>query len=296
MHQLDGGMVFGEKALFDGKRTSTVQAETYCNIYVLDVADFHEVADHFPGIRECVRLIAQHKIDLYIEASNVRSKEKQLERIKTIGRDIKRAASMRFSNRYLPVNALGTVEVNSQESNNNVDIMNNKKGVIVSTSPQSAMLVSTLDLGSNRVMSSTRSLMTTRGGSDNSSKLDIMNYNVDATSGKLSTGSNNGSNEHNIFSPYSRSNSDNTFIKKLSSWSLPSRFTSFGSFSSTTTTNNDMSTSNNMYNVNNGYHDNAVTPRIYRRSLHDRFRSRQAWLMVVRNIECLCHYIGPIHI
>ena len=88
-------MYFGERALLDTekerKRSSTVKAETYCNLYWLHVDDFNEIVGYFPGVKEMVKTVAQRKIDMDKAREDALRKEKAMKEKANFLKDIKAA-------------------------------------------------------------------------------------------------------------------------------------------------------------------------------------------------------------
>ena len=62
--QLSEGSYFGEICLLAKvRRTATIKAETFCNMYSLDQADFSQVLNEFPQMRETMETVARERLD-----------------------------------------------------------------------------------------------------------------------------------------------------------------------------------------------------------------------------------------
>ena len=62
--QLAEGSYFGEICLLAKlRRTATIKAETFCNMYSLDQADFSQVLNEFPQMRETMESVARERLE-----------------------------------------------------------------------------------------------------------------------------------------------------------------------------------------------------------------------------------------
>ena len=61
--QLAEGSYFGEICLLAKlRRTATIKAETFCNMYSLDQADFSQVLSEFPQMRARMEAVARERL------------------------------------------------------------------------------------------------------------------------------------------------------------------------------------------------------------------------------------------
>jgi len=51
--------------LTNDRRTATVQAETYCNLYSLSVEHFHAVLRHYPAVRRTMAAVADERLNQF---------------------------------------------------------------------------------------------------------------------------------------------------------------------------------------------------------------------------------------